>query len=84
MTMDEFKVTAADELSRVEGAGDKARLVLDPEMLVQWDRLNPTEQYFKLLDASLRLARPEIHTTVGEPVPAYTASALATRISRLR
>jgi hypothetical protein len=34
----------ASGLSRVEGTGDKARLVLDPEMMVQWDQLNPTEQ----------------------------------------
>jgi Plasmid pRiA4b ORF-3-like protein len=50
----------ASGLGRVEGAGDKARLVLDPEMLVQWDSLNPTEQYFNLLEAWLRLARPEM------------------------
>jgi Plasmid pRiA4b ORF-3-like protein len=50
----------ASGLSRVEGAGDKSRLVLDPEMMVQWDRLNPTEQYFNLLEAWLRLGRPEM------------------------
>lgn len=53
----------ASGLSRVEGVGDKARLVLDPEMMVQWDRLNPTEQYFHLLEAWLRHGRPEM---VGE------------------
>ena len=50
----------ASALVRVEGIGDKARLVLDPAMLVQWDQLNPTEQYFNLLEAGLRLGRPEM------------------------
>jgi hypothetical protein len=53
----------ASGLSRVEGAGAKARLVLDPEMLVQWDQLNPTEQYFNLLEAWLLFGTPEM---VGE------------------
>jgi len=53
----------ASGLSRVEAAGAKARLVLDPDMLAQWDRLNPTEQYFNLLEAWLRLGRAEM---VGE------------------
>jgi pRiA4b ORF-3-like protein len=53
----------ASGLSRVEGAGAKSRLVLDPDMLAQWDRLNPTEQYFNLLEAWLRFGRPEM---VGE------------------
>jgi hypothetical protein len=53
----------ASGLSRVDGTGDKARLVLDPEMMVQWDRLNPTERYFNLLEAWLRFGRPEM---VGE------------------
>jgi hypothetical protein len=53
----------ASGLSRVEGAGVKARLVLDPEMLVQWHHLNPTEQYFNLLEAWLRFGRSEM---VGE------------------
>jgi hypothetical protein len=50
----------ASGLSRVEGAGDKARLVIDPEMMVLWDRLNPTEQYFNLLEAWLRIGTPEM------------------------
>jgi hypothetical protein len=53
----------ASGLSRVEGSGDKARLVVDPEMLARWDRLNPTEQYFTLLEAWLLFGRPEM---VGE------------------
>ena len=32
-------------------------------MMVQWEQLNPTEQYFNLLEAWLRLGRPEM---VGE------------------
>jgi hypothetical protein len=54
----------ASGLSRLEGTGAKARLVLDPEMLMQWDRLNSTEQYFDLLEAWLWFGRGEM---VGEP-----------------
>jgi hypothetical protein len=50
-------------LSRVEGIGNKSRLVLDPAMRTQWDGLNPTEQYFNLLEAWLRFGRAEM---VGE------------------
>jgi hypothetical protein len=50
-------------LGRVDGTGDKARLSLDPELLAVWQRLNPTEQYFNLLEAGLRFGRPEM---VGE------------------
>ena len=53
----------ASGLSRVEGSGSKARLVLDPAMMAQWDQLNPTEQYFNLLEAWLRIGRAEM---VGE------------------
>ena len=53
----------ASGLSRVEGSGAKARLVLDPAMRMQWDRLNPTEQYFHLMEAWLRFGRAEM---VGE------------------
>ena len=53
----------ASGLSRVEGAGSKARLVLDPTMMAQWDQLNPTEQYFNLLEAWLRFGRTEM---IGE------------------
>ncbi len=53
----------ASGLSRVEGIGSRARLVLDPMMLLQWGQLNPTEQYFNLLEAWLRLGRAEM---VGE------------------
>ena len=53
----------ASGLTRIEGTGARARLVVDPEMMVQWEQLNPTEQYFNLLEAWLRFGRPEM---VGE------------------
>jgi hypothetical protein len=53
----------ASGLSRVEGSGARARLVPDPAMRMQWDRLNPTEQYFHLMEAWLRFGRAEM---VGE------------------
>jgi hypothetical protein len=61
-------VLRASGLSRVEGAGDKARLVLDPEMMVQWERLNPTEQYFNLLEA----VHPEV--ACAKAIPPQVAS----------
>ncbi|SIO43560.1 pRiA4b ORF-3-like protein [Singulisphaera sp. GP187] len=48
----------ASGLGRVEGTGAKSRLSLDPAMLEQWNRLNPTEQYFNLLEAWLLYGRP--------------------------
>ncbi len=57
----------ASGLSRVESTGAKARLVIDPEMLAQWDRLNPTEQYFNLLEAWLRFGRAEMVGERGTP-----------------
>ncbi len=53
----------ASGLSHVDGVGAQARLLLDPSMLAQWDRLNATEQYFTLLEAWLRIGRAEM---VGE------------------
>jgi Plasmid pRiA4b ORF-3-like protein len=50
----------ATGLSRVEQTGANARLVLDSPMLMQWDQLNPTEQYFNLLEAWLRIGRAEM------------------------
>jgi Plasmid pRiA4b ORF-3-like protein len=47
----------------VEGANAKARLVVDPSMLAEWNALNTVEQYFNLLEAWLRLGRGEM---VGE------------------
>ena len=53
----------ASGLTRIKGTGPKARLVVDPEMMVQWEQLNPTERYFNLLEAWLRFGRAEM---VGE------------------
>ena len=53
----------ASGLTRIGGTGGRARLVVDPEMLVQWEQLNPTEQCFNLLEAWLRFGRAEM---VGE------------------
>jgi len=53
----------ASGLTRIEGTGARARLVVDPEMMVQWEQLKPTEQYFNLLEACLRFGRAEM---VGE------------------
>ena len=53
----------ASGLTRIRGTGARARLVVDPEMMVQWEQLNPTEQYFNLLEAWLRFGRSEM---VGE------------------
>jgi hypothetical protein len=50
-------------LTRVEQAGARTRLVVDPEMLAAWQQLNFTEQYFTLLEAWLRFGRPEM---IGE------------------
>ncbi len=57
----------ASSLSRVQGSGAKGRLVLDPEMLVQWNQLNATEQYFNLLEAWLRFGRTEMVGERGRP-----------------
>lgn len=53
----------ASGLGRVSDGGEKARLALDPETLKRWRQLNPTEQYFNLLEAWLLNASPEM---VGE------------------
>jgi hypothetical protein len=53
----------ASGLTIVEGVGAKARLVVGPEMLVQWKSFNPAEQYFHLLEAWLRFGSEEM---VGE------------------
>jgi hypothetical protein len=53
----------ASGLSRVEGTGDQARLLVDAAMRARWDQLNATEQYFNLLEAWLCLGQPEM---VGE------------------
>src|SRR5262249_8037397 len=50
----------ATGLARVAGTGARARLVLDRALLDQWNQLNPTEQYFNLLEAWLAHGRPEM------------------------
>ncbi len=50
----------ASGLSIVKRSGAKARLMLDPTMIMQWDQLNQTEQYFNLLEAWLRIGRADI------------------------
>ena len=42
----------ATGLTKVEGVGNKTRLRVDPVMAEQWHRLNPTEQFFTLLEAA--------------------------------
>src|SRR5262249_30927087 len=53
----------ATGLARVEGTGAKTRLVVDAATRERWDALNPTEQYFTLLEAWLRVSKAEM---VGE------------------
>lgn len=55
----------ASGLVGVEGIGAKARLVVVAAAHDSWRHLNPTEQYFTLLEAWFRVGRPEM---VGEPV----------------
>src|SRR5262249_42528582 len=52
-------------LGKVEGQGDKARLVIDPATLESWNALNPTEQYFSLLEAWLLVSRSDMIGEVG-------------------
>src|SRR6266542_231041 len=53
----------ATGLTKVEGGGDKARLVIEPAVLGVWNGLNFTERYFCLLEAWLVIGRPEM---IGE------------------
>jgi hypothetical protein len=55
-------------LGMIEGAGDKARLKIDRAVLAQWETFNPTERYCTLLEAWLRLGRPE---SIGEQGSSY-------------
>jgi hypothetical protein len=54
-------------LTRVEGLGAKARLVVDPEVRAVWDGLNNTERYFTLLEAWLLYGRAEMVGEQGRP-----------------
>src|SRR5581483_231347 len=53
----------ASGLSRAHGTGSQARLVLNPEILAQWNQFNPTEKYFTLLTSWFHFASGEM---VGE------------------
>ncbi len=53
----------ATGLTRVEASDGPARLVVDAGMVEQWHKLNPTEQYFNLLEAAFVHATPEM---IGE------------------
>ena len=58
----------ASGLSRVDGRGDKGRLMVDSEVLKVWQELNATEQYFTLLEALFVRGRTEM---IGEPEPGW-------------
>ncbi len=66
----------ASGLSRVTGVGAKTRLVLDAAMLERWNALNPTEQYFTLLEAWLRFGRPEMVGDRGSPFSNFLSDCL--------
>jgi hypothetical protein len=66
----------ASGLTRVDGTGSKARLVVDPEMLIQWEQLNPTERYFNLLEAWLRIGREQMIGEDGRSWMSLLAGAL--------
>jgi hypothetical protein len=53
----------ATGLTHVDASDGPARLVVDPDMLEQWSKLNPTEQYFNLLEAAFVHGAPEM---IGE------------------
>jgi hypothetical protein len=53
-------LSRATGLVVVQGAGSKARLVVDPLLSAKWTSLNSAEQYFSLLDAWLTHARKEM------------------------
>ena len=56
-----YLLLRASGLGRLEKAGTKTRLTLDPVLKPQWDHLNPTEQYFNLLEAAFRRSRNPGH-----------------------
>ncbi|MGO9599257.1 MAG: IS1096 element passenger TnpR family protein [Isosphaeraceae bacterium] len=68
----------ATGLSRVEGTGAKARLVLDPAMKMQWDQLNPTERYFNLMEAAFRFGRSAMVGERGQTCEGLLSSCLIT------
>lgn len=56
-------VLRATGLFQVTGSGSKTRLVVPAEIRERWRQLNPTEQYFALLEGWLLVSRSEM---VGE------------------
>jgi len=55
-----YLLLRATGLGVIEGSEAKQRLVIDEEILLSWNSLNPTEQYFMLLETALLRAEPEI------------------------
>ncbi|MFM5979502.1 MAG: IS1096 element passenger TnpR family protein [Sphaerospermopsis kisseleviana] len=51
-------------LAQIIGKGKKTKLVLDPKILQIWQSLNPTEQYFTLLESWLVWGDSEV---LGDP-----------------
>lgn len=51
-------------LAQIIGKGKKTKLVLDPKILQIWQSLNPTEQYFTLLESWLVWGNSEV---LGDP-----------------
>jgi hypothetical protein len=60
-----YLLLRATGLALVEVKGKQSRLGLDPIALANWQRLNPTERYFTLLEAWLIWGNDEI---LGEPL----------------
>jgi hypothetical protein len=67
----------SSRLGCVAGAGEKARLTIDPIMREQWDRLNATERYFNLLEAWLRFSRGEMIAEGHDPIAHLLQDCLA-------
>lgn len=55
-----YLLLRATGLGRVEGGGNKPRLVLDDAVLASWRQLNPTERFCTLLETWLLRADPEM------------------------
>jgi hypothetical protein len=55
-----YLLVRASGLTDIEGSGSTWRLRVDPVVLESWRGLNPSEQYFTLLETWLLRGRPEI------------------------
>lgn len=55
-----YMLLRATGIGQITGKGSKRFLVLDPTLFNSWKSLNPTEQYFSLLEAWLIRASQEI------------------------